>query len=485
MRFLRRSLLGLFLLSVTLALASVAGNTVWRALETRWADEGSSRPARERVFGVNVVKVTTDTVSPEITTFGEIESRRTLEIRAPAAGEIVWLADAFDDGARVEAGQLLARIDPQDATARRDTARADLAEAEADLRDAERTLELAADDLVFAREQARLQASALERQRDLLERGVGTEAAVETAALAAQAAEQSVLSRRQAIAQGEAREDQAGNALERRRIALAEAERLLAETSITAPFAGTLGRVDGTLGRRVAANERLADLIDPLALDVAFRISAGQYARLLGPDGWVPNAPVSVSLDVSGVDIVAAGQITRESPEVEDGQTGRLLFAMLDSAAGFRPGDFVTVRVTEPPLSQVAILPATAIDAAATVLVIGEGDRLETAQTKLLRRQGDTVLVRAPALQGREVVAERTPLLGSGIAVRPIRPGAAPEPETEQLVVLDADRRARLIAFVEASERMPAQAKERMLAQLQRDRVPADMVARLESRMGG
>lgn len=485
MRFLGRSLLGLFLLSVTLGLAAVAGHTVWRALETRWADEGQSRPARERVFAVNVVTITPETVAPVITTFGEIESRRTLEIRAPAAGEIVWLAEAFDDGARVEAGQLLARIDPQDATARRDTARTDLAEAEADLRDARRTLELAQDDLLFAREQARLQASALTRQRDLLARGVGTEAAVETAALAAQSAEQSVLSRRQAIAQGEARVDQAENALHRRRIALAEAERLLAETSITAPFAGALGRVDGTLGRRVTANERLADLIDPSALDVAFRISAGQYARLLGSDGRIPDAPVSVSLDVAGVDIVATGRITRESPEVEDGQTGRLLFATLTTAAGFRPGDFVTVEITEPPLDRVAVLPATALDAAGTVLVLGEGDRLEAADATLLRRQGNDVLVRANGLAGREAVAERTPFLGAGIAVRPIRPGADQEAEGEAMVELDAARRARLIAFVEASSRMPAQAKERVLAQLQQDRVPADMVARLESRMGG
>ena len=44
-------------------------------------------------------------------------------------------------------------------------------------------------------------AQALERQEDLKTRGVGTDAAVETAALALSAAEQAVLSRRQAEAQ--------------------------------------------------------------------------------------------------------------------------------------------------------------------------------------------------------------------------------------------------------------------------------------------
>ena len=120
------------------------------------------------------------------------------------------------------------------------------------------------------------------------------------------------------------------------------------------------------------------------------------------------------------------------------------------------------------------------------MLIVVDGERLESAQVGLLRRQGDSVVVRARDLAGRDVVAERTPFLGTGIAVRPIRPEGAPTAvQAEDLVELDADRRARLIAFVEGSTRMPAQAKERVLAQLQQDRVPAQMVAQLEERMGG
>ena len=170
---------------------------------------------------------------------------------------------------------------------------------------------------------------------------------------------------------------------------------------------------------------------------------------------------------------------------MEDGQTGRLLFARLGDAPGFLPGDFVTVEITEPPLDRVAVLPSTAIDAAGRVLVLGEEDRLETAEVTLVRRQGDDVIVRVRGLAGREVVAERTPFLGAGIGVRPIRPGADDAPAEPAMVELDEDRRAKLIAFVEASQRMPDRAKERVLAQLRADRVPADMVNRLESRMGG
>ena len=52
-----------------------------------------------------------------------------------------------------------------------------------------------------------------------------------------------------------------------------------------------------------------------------------------------------------------------------------------------RPGDFVTVRIEEPPISQVAVLPAAALDAGARVLVVAEDERLESIDARLLRRQ--------------------------------------------------------------------------------------------------
>ena len=151
------------------------------------------------------------------------------------------------------------------------------------------------------------------------------------------------------------------------------------------------------------------------------------------------------------------------------------------------PGDFVTVEVTEPPLDRVVRLPSTALDAANQVLVLTEDERLEPIRVMLLRRQGDDVLVRADELQGREVVMERTPLLGAGIKVRPMRgAGAAEAPPAEpDLIELTEDHRARLVAMVEDNAMMPDEAKQRILAQLAQERVPAQVVERLEARMGG
>lgn len=512
MHFLRRSLGGLVLVAITLAALGLAAGLVRGAMEARKAQGGGTMSARERVFAVNVVTVEPATIAPMIEVFGELRARRALEVRAEVGGRIVRLGEGFEEGGRVEAGALLLAVDPANLEDARALAETDLAEARAERRDAAAALEIARDDLASAEAQAGLRAQALTRQRDLATRGVGTEAAVETAALAAAAAEQAVLSRRSALAQAEARVATADNSQARREIALEEAARRLAETRVTAQFAGRLSGVTAVEGRIVTANEQLATLIDPDALEVRFRLSLAQYARLIDADGRLMPADVTAKLAVSGVALTAPGKIDRESAEVGDGQTGRLLFARLGAAPGLRPGDFVSVEITTPAIDGLARLPASALGPDGTVLVLGAEDRLEAAAVELVHREGDSVLVRAPALAGRDVVAERSPVLGAGIQVRANRAGEAPAPDPGaaaggggtgagmgagqggggvggvgggETIVLDPDRRARLVAFVKKNPMMPEDAKARILKSLEAEEVPAAMVERLEGRMGG
>ena len=484
MQFLRRSLVGIFLLALTLSLFAWAGFTVSSAVQERMNAEPRSFPQRERVLSVNVVAVTPERIEPQLTAFGELNSTNTFALRALTSGTVLELSPNFVDGGRVQTGELLVKIDPRDAQSSRDRIDADLRDAEAELRDADRALILERDELMAAAEQVTLRQQALTRQRDLAARGVGTAAAIENAELALSGANQAVLSRRQAEAQAQARLDQAATRLDRARLNLADADRALNDTEITAPFSGTLSDVTISQGLRVTANERLGELIDKDNLEVAFRLSTAQYARLTGDDGNLMSAPVVVELEAQGLSLTAQGQITRESASVGEGQTGRLLFARLENASGLRAGDFVTIRVTEPALRGVALVPATAIGANDSALMLDAENRLSEVPVDVLRRQGNDVIIRAPALYGQSIVAERSPLLGAGIAVQPIDPNAqAVVPEPVEMVTLDADRRARLITFVEESQ-MPPPVKTRILDQLAQDEVPSDVVTRLEDRMG-
>ena len=486
MRFFGRAMGGLFLAAVTAALLALAVGVVAAALRERMAAGGPPAPAQERVVSANVLRVEAGRITPVLTAYGEVRSVRTLELRAPQGGRVVELSPRFADGGAVTASEVLLRLDPAEATATRDLAAAALAEAEAAEREAGRSLLLARDDLTQAEAQLSLRAQAVQRQRDIAARGAGSAAAVETAELAQAQAQQALLSSRAALAQAEAAVDQTAIAVTRARISLAEAERVLSETVIRAEFDG---RLDGVLpvvtGGQIAANEVLGRIIDPAALEVAFRLSTAQYARLIDAQGAPIPAPVTVRLDVAGASLAATGRILRAGASGAEAGGGRVVYAALDAAPGLRPGDFVTVEVAEPPLDAVAELPATAVDAAGRVLALNAEDRLEDVAVEVLRRQGDRVIVAPGALVGREVVAERSPLIGAGIKVRPVRPSTEQAAAQPALLDLSEDRRAALIAAVEGNARMPEEAKAEVIEQLQQDRVPADLVARIEARAGG
>jgi RND family efflux transporter MFP subunit len=486
MRFLTRSLMGLFLLALTLGLLAMGGYSIFKASEERKASAGRAPTARERVFAANVMAVEFTTLSPTLTAYGEVQSTRELELRAASGGTIIELVPDFKDGARVEKGALLVKLDPAEAKAARDSAVASVSEAEAALAQAERGLAISRDDVVAAQRQADLRLKALTRQQSLSDRGVGATATLETSELAVSAAEQAVLNRRSALSTAQAQLDSARTGLTRAKITLSEAERKLRDTEIRAEFTGRLADVTGVQGGLVSNNEMLGTLIDPNALEVAFRVSTGQFFRLTDALGDLRDLAVTISLDGADGAVEAKGVLSRVSAAVEAGVTGRLLFATIaQGARGLRPGDFVTVRLDEPALENVAEIPAAAVDAQSTVLVLGPEDRLESAPVEVLRRQGDNVIIRAAFKPGTEIVTERTPLLGRGIKLRPMRAGQSGTPAPVDKVKLDDQRRAKLVAFVQSNTKMPDTAKKRLLAELTQDEVPLATVEKLESRIGG
>ena len=69
--------------------------------------------------------------------------------------------------------------------------------------------------------------------------------------------------------------------------------------------------------------------------------------------------------------------------------------------------------------------------------------------------------------------------------MRPLRATDDTAPKAPDMLELTAERRAKLVAYVTANKRIPTAAKKRLLTQLEKPKVPAQMVERIESRMGG
>ena len=485
MRFFRKSLVGLLLLTLTLGLFAYAGQMVNSAMKDSMSRKPRTPQQRERVFTVNVITAEPQSITPMLEAFGEVQSRRTLDLRMATGGQVIELAEGFVEGGQVQAGEVLVRLNDADARSAVGRAEADVTDAMAEVEEADRALVLISDELQAAQDQADLRSRALERQLDLKNRGVGTSAAVETAELAASSATQAVLSRRSAVDQAKARRAQAETRLARAELALQDASRRWKDTVLTSEFSGTLGSISLVKGGLVTPNEKIGSLIDPETLEVAFRVSTEQYARLLDRSGKLIKSQAKVSLNVFGTELTTDAVLSRDSGSVGAGQTGRLLFAKLQNPRGLKPGDFVTVALSEPTMDNVISLPSSALNADNAVLVLTEDDRLQSTEVRVFRQQGDHILVRGRGLSGREVVVEQTPVLGSGIKVKPLRSGEASTPKEPEVVELSDERRAKLIAAIENNAYIPKDAKERILKQLKQDKVPAKVVERIESRMGG
>jgi RND family efflux transporter MFP subunit len=484
MRFLGRSLVGLLMLALTLALLGLAAITIGGAVRQSLAPGGPARPAEERVVAANVMVLTPAEIAPEIIAYGKVEARRTLDLRTPGGGTVIWVAETFRNGGGVVEGDLLVRFDPVPATEALALARANLAEARAGVAQARAAVELIAEDLAAAEAQAVLRRQALARQQDIETRGAGSPQAVETAELAVSAADQAVLSRKQALASARAQVDQTAVAVTRAEIAVDEAERALAETEIRAPLSGRIDGATLVTGAVVTANEVLGRIIDPSLLDVSVRLSTAQYALLLDESGALRAGTAEITLEGLPDPVSLPGRLDRVGAAVGEGQTGRLVYIALDQGAMglalLKPGDFVTVTIAEPPLADAALVPATAVGRQGTVLVLGPEDRLQEVPVDVLRRQGDNVILRVGALAGREIAAERSAFLGDGIRIRPIRPQAS-----GALVPLTPERRAQLVALVEADVSLSSEGRDDLLRQLEAQSVPAAIVDRLEGRADG
>ncbi len=504
MRFLLRGLIGLVLFAVMVTAVGFGAYRLHLAMQSDGND--GRRPPRERSYTVNVATLTAETLRPVTTAYGQIESWRTLQIRASSDGRLVDATPKFRDGAFVRKGDLLVRIDPADAEFALLDAEAALADAEAQKAEAEEAVVGAEQELVAARKQLDLRTQALGRQKQLLGKGYSTMVQVEQEELSVAALEQALSNRLQSVITARKRIERMDLTVARAKIAVQDAERTLAETTIAAPFDGYLDKVDATLGRRVTPTETLAELIDPMALEARFTLSTREFSRFLDTSGNLVDAPVTVRLELGERVIEVPGHLDRAAAVVAEGDAGRTLFAGLDVEAGtaLRPGDFITVRVEEPALENVARVPASAVAEDGRILIVGEDDRLTEIKATVLRRMaGETLIAGVPF--GSDYVRERLPHLGTGLKVRPNRvddkPGEVGEaagrkpdegkprrraPQAggdQEMVTLEPERRAKLIDILEGSN-IPEHRKERLRKLLNAPKVPLSLVERIERRQG-
>ena len=491
MNFLLRSFLGLIILSITLGFLIFGSFVLIEALKKRSEKSDNRRFQKERVFAVNVETLNKQIASPKILSYGEIYSKRMLEIRPLVSGRLDYVSEKFVEGGYVKSGDILFRLNQKDYLNELEIAEIDLEDTKAQLSEAISKLDYANLEFEVSESQLNLRKNALDRQTQLAESGLITSSQLENTQLAYSSSKQQFLNKQNLVKSSKNAIDKLKIQLKRRSISIDKAKRNLDETEIKAPFDGIIASVNILPGSVINKNEKLGTLLDPNSLEVMFNLSANEFARVIDKDGKLLNLDITAYLKLSNKDIPFIGKIERINPEITNIGSGRKLFASINLGENktLRPGDFVVLEIKEPSLKNITVLPSSAVTIDGKIFILEEDNRLKEIEVTILRRQGNEVIVSGAPTE-KEYVMQRSPQLGNGLKIKPLRKkdreisNSVNLSKNNELVTISSEKQKKLINILDKLDRMPKSVKDRLYEEINSGKIKVKTLKRLEKNMG-
>jgi membrane fusion protein (multidrug efflux system) len=357
--------------------AAGLGAVAW--LKPAWLGIGAGEAARagrtaaaQSEAPVEVVKAATERVADQVEALGTLVANEQVPIASEVAGRIV--AFYFREGQEVEAGVKLVDLDAT-------TARSELQQAQANL-------SLAQD--------------VYERSQTLVQRGAGTQVALE-----------------QATAQ-----------LTVARANLAAAEVRLGQLALVAPFKGVVGLRTTSVGTIIPAGQAITTLtgLDPIKVDFSI------------PELFLSSARVGQTVDVR-VDAVPGRQFTGEVYAIDPvasatGRALRLRATIPNADRALRPGLFARIALTTAVRDDAVVVPEAALVASATgqesaVYIVSEGKAAMKVVATGRRFDGRVEITQGVKAGDQIVVAGQTRLRdGARVKATEVPAPAAPLPAT-------------------------------------------------------
>lgn len=389
--------------------------------------EIAKRGPREASFAVRAVPVEIGTVLPTLTLYGTTTAGRQVELRSLVAGRVIETGSGLRDGAEVEKGAMLLRIDPFDFELKVKETKAQHAEAKAKLVEMQASLVTEEGNLGFARQQLALARTDLGRAMPLAQRGTVSAQTVDNRRLIVFQRQQAVTLAENTIAVWKARIEQQKAVIDRLATAIAQAEKRLEETALRAPFHAYVTGPGAQVGRMLGVNDPVATLIDRDWIEVRFTLANEQFGRIVGGSEQLIGRPVSLSWHVGTRTLQYDAKIERIGARVTANTGGIDVYARLEtprSPVPIRPGVFVTITVKDARFENVARIPSTAVYDNARVYVIKDG-RLKGRAVTVLGTAGSHVLVSGELKAGERVVTTRLSTPGDGVRVEELNADGA------------------------------------------------------------
>lgn len=286
----------------------------------------AAQAPRDRRVPVRTVAAAREDLELVVRAVGTLRAERAIAVKPKRAGHVTALP--LVEGEAVEAGAVLARLDDAEMRAAADVARASVRDADARIRNARRDFD---------------------RIRALHEAGLVSRQEFDDARV-------------------ERERSEAALALATASLALAEAQ--LAETVVTAPFAGLLGQRRVDLGAYVREGDTLVSLVDADPLEIEFTVAERYVARV------AVGSPVTVEV-TSHPGEERRGDIVFVAPEVDPvNRTATVKARLANPDLVLRPGQFASVSLSLERRPGAVVVPEEALVSDGTrtlVYVVADG----------------------------------------------------------------------------------------------------------------
>lgn len=356
-------------------------------------DQGGSSKAQQQgepVPSVVTQAATAKEVASVLEYVGRSEASQRVEIRARVTG--VLLERPFEEGAVVDAGTLLFRIDPAEFQANLDSAKANVARAQAAVEEA---------------------AANLKRYEVLLQKDVTSVAKFDEA---------------------KAKDATAKSELLAAEAAMKKAELDLGYTEIKAPIAGRTGRAQADVGNLISPETGvLATIVQLDPINVIFSIGEREYLNYSQTHNREDGPKMTPRVRLANDALYEhPGKFDLIDNEV-DAATGtiRIRVSFPNPQGLILPGQFVSVVLTSNEPEKHVVIPQASVQsnqAGPFVLVVDADDRVEARPIKTGQRLETEIVVAEGLDAGETIIVEGIQKVRPGAKVKSVSaaaPGAA------------------------------------------------------------
>lgn len=345
-----RSLAGLIVLALAIGLFMLLRAT--RTLPPR-TDQGLGVPT------VGVLAVEPVEVHRRWTGYGSARSMDAVDVPALVSGRLKTRPKGIEDGAPIQAGQLLVQIEPDDYTARVTELTQRVAAIQSQLDGLAIDEQRLGEQVRFADEEVEIQTRQYERVVDAIQRNSGNPQEVDVRQAALVAATRTAAEAHRQLERLPAQRSNLTAQLKAEQAALARATRDEQRATIRAPISGRFQQVPYEADEWVPAGATVARIVDLSRIEVPLALPISAIGDpLLG---------ASVTLTADGpTGLSWTGTIARIAPEADTQARSVLVYVEVNQdptqlAGLLLPGQFVVGSVVSPAKTPQLIVPRRAV----------------------------------------------------------------------------------------------------------------------------